>query len=192
MNEKTRCPWCGSDPLYVLYHDNEWGTPVRDESRLFEMLILEGAQAGLSWITILRKRQAYYRAFDGFDVDSVARYGSDRVGILLRDPGIVRNRRKVESAVSNARAVVKIRDEWGSFGVYLWSFVGGSPLINRWERPEQVPSETAISRAISKDMKRRGFSFVGPVILYSFMQSVGLVNDHLIGCFRHPSRERLP
>ncbi len=186
MNKKLRCPWCESDPLYVRYHDTEWGIPVKDDLRLFEMLVLEGAQAGLSWITILRKRQEYRRAFDDFDVESVARYGPDRVERLLRNTGIVRNRRKIESAVINAQAVIKVRDEWGSFGAYLWSFVDGSPLIGNWEHLDQVPSETRISRALAKDMKRRGFSFVGPVILYSLMQSAGLVNDHLIGCFCHP------
>ncbi len=181
----TRCPWPGDDPLYVAYHDQEWGVPVRDDRALFAKLLLDGAQAGLAWITILRKRENYYRAFDDFDPAKMAAYDDARIEALLQDPGIVRHRQKVHAFVKNARAYLTFREEEGSFGEFLWSFVGGEPMVNHWERMEQVPAETDESRAMSKALKQRGFSFVGPTICYAFMQAVGMVNDHLVGCFRH-------
>ena len=180
----TRCPWAGSDPLYLRYHDSEWGVPVHDDRHFFEMLVLEGAQAGLAWITILRKREGYRDAFDGFDPAMVARYDDRRVEALLGNPAIVRNRLKVESAVTNARAFLRVQEEHGSFDRYVWRFVDGRPRQNRWESMEEVPAETSESRAMSRDLKGRGFRFVGPTICYAFMQATGLVNDHLVGCFR--------
>jgi len=181
---RARCPWAGSDPLYTAYHDEEWGIPVHDDVRLFEMLVLEGAQAGLSWITILKKRARYREAFDGFDPRKVARYTPTRVEALLRDPGIVRNRAKVEGAVRSARAFLDVAAERGSFDTYVWEFVGGRPIRNRWRTLREVPAETAESRALSRDLRRRGFAFVGPTICYAFMQAVGMVDDHLVNCFR--------
>jgi DNA-3-methyladenine glycosylase I len=181
---KKRCGWAGSDPLYVAYHDREWGVPLHDDRRLFELLVLEGAQAGLAWITILRKRENYRRAFDRFDATRIARYDRRRVAALLRDPGIVRNRAKVEGAVRSARAFLEIVREHGSFDRYIWSFVGGRPIRNRWRTPREIPVETAESKAMSKDLRRRGFTFVGPTICYAFMQAAGLVDDHVAGCFR--------
>jgi DNA-3-methyladenine glycosylase I len=183
--QRTRCGWCGADELYVRYHDEEWGVPVRDDRTLFEFLILEGAQAGLSWITILRKREAYRRAFDGFDVEKVARYSDKKVARLLQDPGIVRNRLKIASAVTNARAFLKVQEEFGSFSRYQWRFVDGRPLVNRHRSLKQVPARTAVSDALSKDLSKRGFKFVGSTIVYAHMQAVGMVNDHVIDCFRH-------
>ncbi len=180
-----RCPWAGSDPLYRRYHDEEWGVPVHDDRHFFEMLILEGAQAGLAWITILRKREGYRDAFDGFDPAAVARYDDRRVAALLKNPAIVRNRRKIESAVGNARAFLRIQDEHGSFDRYVWQFVDGRPRQNRWGGMDEVPAETSESRSMSRDLKSRGFRFVGPTICYAFMQATGLVNDHLVDCFRH-------
>ncbi len=180
----TRCPWPGSDPLYLRYHDEEWGVPVHDDRHFFEMLVLEGAQAGLAWITILRKREGYRDAFDGFDPAVVAGYDDRRVVALLGNPAIVRNRLKVESAVGNARAFLRVQDEHGSFDRYVWRFVDGRPRQNRWRTMADVPAETAESRAMSRDLKRRGFRFVGPTICYAFMQATGLVNDHLVDCFR--------
>ena len=180
----TRCPWAGSDPLYLRYHDEEWGVPVHDDRHFFEMLVLEGAQAGLAWITILRKREGYRDAFDGFDPAAVARYDARRVEALLANPAIVRNRLKVQSAVGNARAFLRVQDEHGSFDRYVWRFVDGRPRQNRWRTMADVPAETAESRAMSRDLKRRGFRFVGPTICYAFMQATGLVNDHLVDCFR--------
>ena len=184
---KPRCTWCGTDPLYVRYHDDEWGVPVHDDRQLFEMLILEGAQAGLSWITILRKRAAYRKAFDRFDARKIARYDARKVRALLADPGIVRNRLKVEGAVRNARAFLAVQQEFGSFDAYLWRVVDGAPKINRPRTMKDVPARTAESDALSKDLKKRGFTFVGSTICYAFMQAVGMVNDHLAGC---PSRAR--
>ena len=186
----TRCPWAGPDPLYREYHDAEWGVPVHDDRHFFEMLILEGAQAGLAWITILRKRQGYRDAFDGFDPATVARYDDRRVATLLENPAIVRNRRKIESAVGNARAFLQVQEELGSFDRYVWRFVDGRPRQNRWRTMAEVPAETAESRAMSRDLKRRGFRFVGPTICYAFMQATGLVNDHLADCFRHAALAR--
>jgi DNA-3-methyladenine glycosylase I len=181
-----RCEWVPEgDPLYVAYHDEEWGVPSRDDRHLFELLILEGAQAGLSWATILRKREGYRRAFAGFDADAVARFGERDVERLLADPGIVRNRLKVESAIANARATLAVREERGSLSDYLWSAVGGEPKQNAWTALSEIPAETEESRAMSKDLKRRGFRFVGPTVCYAFMQAAGLVNDHVVDCFRY-------
>lgn len=181
----TRCGWCGEDPLYVGYHDREWGVPVRNDRRLFEFLVLEGAQAGLSWITILRKRDAYRRAFDRFDPNLVARYDARRVRVLLGDSGIVRNRMKIESAIKNARAFLAVQEEFGSFSKYQWRFVDGEPIVGRHRTLKDVPPRTAVSDALSKDLRQRGFSFVGSTIVYAHMQAVGMVNDHLVSCFRH-------
>jgi DNA-3-methyladenine glycosylase I len=179
-----RCPWPVTD-LDIAYHDTEWGVPVHDDRVLFEFLILEGAQAGLSWSTILRKRENYRRAFAGFDPARVARFTPARVARLLRDPGIVRNRLKVESAVTNARAFLAVQREFGSFDAWLWRFVNGRPLRNRWTSHRQTPARTALSDALSRDLKQRGFRFVGSTICYAYMQAVGMVNDHLTSCFRH-------
>ena len=180
-----RCGWAPeTDPLYLAYHDEEWGVPSHDERHLFELLVLEGAQAGLSWSTILHKREGYRRAFAGFDVETVARLGPRDVERLLADPGIVRNRLKVESTVNNAACVVEVQDELGSLDTYLWGFVDGEPIVNRWRSMAEIPAETELSAAVSKDLKRRGFRFVGPTGIYAFMQSVGMVDDHTIDCFR--------
>lgn len=179
-----RCPWATSD-LAIAYHDEEWGRPVHDDRTLFEFLILEGAQAGLSWETILRKRGRYRVVFDGFDPESVARYGPRKVESLLRDPGIVRNRLKIESAVRNAKAFLALSEECGSFDAYLWAWVDGVPVQNQWRSASQVPASTPLSGGISKDLKRRGFNFVGPTIVYAYLQAVGVVNDHLVTCPRH-------
>ena len=181
----TRCRWADNGtPLYVAYHDDEWGVPQHDDRVLFELLILEGAQAGLSWSTILNKRENYRKAFSRFDVRKVAKYDKARIATLLKDPGIVRNRLKVESAVVNARACLDVQKEFGSFDAYIWQFVGGKPRRNAWTSHEQVPAFTAESDAMSKDLKRRGFKFVGSTILYAFMQATGMVNDHTVDCFR--------
>jgi DNA-3-methyladenine glycosylase I len=179
-----RCAWCGEDPLYVAYHDHEWGVPVHDDQALFEMLCLEGAQAGLSWITILRKRPAYRAAFDRFDPKKVARFDGRRKQALLRNPGIVRNRLKIDAAVANARAFLAVQREFGSFDAFVWQFVDGKPLVNRPASMKDVPPRTAISDALSRDLKKRGFKFVGTTICYAFMQAVGLVNDHVVDCHR--------
>jgi len=192
MTEKNRCGWCGMDPLYVAYHDVEWGVPVFDDRTLFEFLILEGAQAGLSWSTILGKRQGYRRAFADFDPEKVARFSETRVAKLLADPGIVRNRLKVSSAVSNARAFLELQGEEGSFSDYIWSFVDGTPIQNRWRSLSEIPATTPLAGTISKDLKKRGFRFVGPTIVYAHMQATGMVNDHLVGCFRHREVAALP
>jgi DNA-3-methyladenine glycosylase I len=180
-----RCPWAGDDPLYQAYHDREWGVPVHDDRQLFEFLILEGAQAGLSWITILRKREAYRNAFDGFDPEAVARYDAGRVASLLTNAGIVRNRLKIASAISNAGCFLEVQSAFGSFDEYIWRFVDGQPRVNHWRQMAEVPAETPESTAMSRDLKARGFRFVGPTICYAFMQAVGMVNDHLVDCFRH-------
>ena len=185
MNAR-RCAWVPEgDPLYVAYHDEEWGVPSHDDRYLFEMLVLEGAQAGLSWSTILRKREGYREAFAGFDPAAVARFGERDVGRLLGDSGIVRNRLKVESAIANARATLAVQEELGSLDAFLWSFVGGEPRVNRWRSLGEIPAETEESRAMSKELKHRGFRFVGPTICYAFMQAAGLVNDHVVECFRY-------
>lgn len=185
-----RCPWCGSDPIYVRYHDTEWGVPERNDRALFEKLLLDGFQAGLSWITILRKRDNFRRAFDGFKPEKIARYDKRKVASLMKDAGIVRNRMKVEGAVSSARAYLDIMDEGPGFSNYLWEFVGGEPIVNRFRTIRQVPAETEVSRKISKDLKARGFKFCGPTIVYAFMQAVGMVNDHLVTCHRHQALVR--
>ena len=182
--ELIRCPWA-TNPLAVLYHDAEWGVPVHDDHRLFEFLVLEGAQAGLSWDTILRKRENYRAAFAGFDPAIVARFDRRKVARLLNDSGIVRNRLKIASAIQNAQALLKVAEEVGSFDRYLWQFVGGQPRINAWKQSHAVPARTAESDAMSKDLRRRGFTFVGSTICYAFMQAVGMVNDHLVTCFRY-------
>ncbi len=188
---KKRCAWAGTDPLYVAYHDEEWGVPVHDDRVLFEFLILEGAQAGLSWITILRKRDAYRRAFDGFDPAKVARYDARKIASLMKNAGIVRNRAKLESAVKNARAFLEVQREHGSFDAYQWRFVGGRPLQNRRRTMKDVPASTPESDAFSRDLKRRGFGFVGSTILYAHMQAVGMVNDHVVTCFRQREVARM-
>ncbi len=183
-NEKTRCDWARND-LSIEYHDAEWGVPQNDDRKLFEFLILEGAQAGLSWDTVLRKRENYRAAFDNFDYKKIALYDEKKQAELLQNEGIIRNRLKIKSAVQNANAFHKIQNEFGSFDKYIWSFVGGKPIVNSWKHLSEVPAKTEISDAISKDLKRRGFNFVGSTIMYAFMQACGLVNDHLVSCFRY-------
>ncbi len=183
---KNRCPWCGTDPLYTAYHDREWGVPLHDDRRLFEMLILEGAQAGLSWITILRKRENYRRAFAGFDVRKVAAFDAEHIAVLCADAGIVRNRLKIQAAVKNARAVLRIQERHGSLDAFVWRFVDGRPLQNAWQTLSQVPASTPAAEALSRELKRMGCTFVGATICYAFMQAVGMVNDHLVSCYRHP------
>ena len=183
--EPKRCPWPGSDPLYVAYHDEEWGVPERDDRALYEKLVLDGFQAGLSWITILRKRDAFRRAFDGFGPERIARYPQKKVAALMQDPGIIRNRMKIEGAISSARAWLELMETGPSFSVFLWDFVDGKPIVNRYKTIGQVPAETPLSRAISKELKSRGFKFCGPTIVYAFMQATGMVNDHLTTCYRH-------
>jgi DNA-3-methyladenine glycosylase I len=185
-----RCMWAGEDDRMVAYHDDEWGVPSHDDRHLFELLTLEGAQAGLSWSTILNKREGYRLAFAGFDPEAVARFSADDVERLLGDPSIVRNRAKVESTVSNARAVLDVQQEHGSLDAYLWSFIDGRPIVNSWRTLSELPAETAESRSLSKDLKRRGFRFVGPTICYAFMQTVGMVNDHTVDCFRYAQLTR--
>jgi DNA-3-methyladenine glycosylase I len=194
MKDVLRCGWCGTDPLYVAYHDEEWGVPVVDDRKLFEFLILEGAQAGLSWITILRKREAYRRAFAEFDPREVARFGARQKRRLLADAGIVRNRLKIDSAISNARAFLRVQEEFGSFARYQWGFVGGKPVVGRRRTLRDVPPRTPLSDALGKDLVRRGFRFVGSTIVYAHLQATGVVNDHLVGCFRHAqiARARFP
>jgi len=186
MKTKTRCGWASpADPQYAAYHDKEWGVPVHDDRRLFEFLVLEGAQAGLSWRTILLRREGYRRAFAGFDPEKVAAFDRRKIGALLKDPGIIRNRLKVESAVTNARALLAVQKEFGSFDRYIWSFVGGSPIRNKWRSMSQIPAVTPEAKSMSKDLLKRGFRFVGPTICYAYMQAVGMVNDHVVDCFRY-------
>jgi DNA-3-methyladenine glycosylase I len=182
---KNRCEWAGTDPVMVEYHDRDWGTPVHDDRTLFEFLILEGAQAGLSWSTVLNKRERYRQVFDNFDAAKVARYTEKKTAKLLADPGIIRNRLKVASAVRNAKAFLAVQEELGSFDAFVWQFVGGAPIVNRWRSLKQIPAQTAESDAMSRELKRRGFNFVGSTICYAFMQAVGMVNDHTVDCFRH-------
>jgi DNA-3-methyladenine glycosylase I len=191
IQKKNRCGWVGEDPLEVAYHDAEWGVPVHDDRVLFEFLILEGAQAGLSWWTILRKRDRYGAVFARFDPSAVARFGEDEIDTLVLDAGIVRHRGKIESTVRNARAFLEVQEAFGSFDDYLWRFVDGSPIQNRWERTLEIPARTPVSERLSRDLKQRGFTFVGPTICYAFMQAVGMVNDHTAGCFRHEDLRRL-
>jgi DNA-3-methyladenine glycosylase I len=180
-----RCPWPGADPLYQAYHDQEWGVPVHTDKKLFEFIILEGVQAGLSWITVLRKRENYRVAFDNFDWNKIAAYDAAKLETLLQNPGIVRNRLKVKAAVTNAKAFINVRAEFGTFNKYIWGFVEGKPIQNQWTVMKEVPAVTAVAERISKDMKKRGFTFVGPTIIYAHMQATGMVNDHLTSCFRH-------
>ena len=185
MPELVRCRWCLGDDLYLAYHDEEWGVPLHDDRMLFEFLVLEGAQAGLSWITVLKKRAAYRQAFDGFDFTRVAQYGEDKISELLENPGIIRNKLKIRSAIRNAGAFIRVREEFGSFDHYIWDFVGGKPVQNAWKHGSQIPAETPLSNKISRDLKRRGFNFVGPTIIYAHMQATGMVNDHTTDCFRY-------
>ena len=182
---KARCVWAGDDPLVIAYHDQEWGVPLHDDQRLFEFLILEGAQAGLSWITILRKRENYRQVFADFDPIKVAQFDQAEKQQLLRDPGIIRNKLKIEAAVTNAQAFLKVQEEFGSFDAYIWQFVNGNPIQNRWSTLSELPAQTSESEAMSKDLKKRGFKFVGPTICYAFMQAIGMVNDHTTDCFRY-------
>lgn len=185
ISEMTRCAWAGEDPLYVSYHDEEWGVPVYNDQALFAKLLLDGAQAGLSWITILRKRESYYAAFDDFDPEKMAHYDETKIAALLDNPGIIRNRQKVNAFVRNAQVYLTLQDELGSFSDYLWGFVGGSPIVNTWQTMPELPATSPESEAMSKALKKRGFSFVGPTICYAFMQAVGMVNDHTTNCFRY-------
>jgi len=182
---KKRCEWVGNDPLYIEYHDTEWGVPVYDDQKMFEFLILEGMQAGLSWLTILRKRENFRKAFDNFDAEKIARYDEKKVQELLNDAGIIRNRLKIQVAVTNARAFLRVREEFDSFSDYLWRFVDGKPIVNHWENLSEIPTRTPESDALSKDLKQRGFKFVGSTICYAHMQAVGMVNDHVVDCFRY-------
>lgn len=184
-NALVRCPWANSDCLSGHYHDSEWGLPMHKDRKLFEMLTLEGAQAGLSWITVLKKRENYRQAFDNFDEGKIARYDQETVNYLLSNKGIIRNRLKITSTIQNAQAFLRTQDEFGTFGAYIWQFVDGVPKINTWQIASQVPNKTAESDAMSKDLKKRGFAFVGSTICYAFMQATGMVNDHLTNCFRH-------
>jgi DNA-3-methyladenine glycosylase I len=183
MKDKVRCGWVGNE-LARVYHDEEWGVPVHDDRKLFEFIVLEGAQAGLSWDTILRKRECYRKVMDGFNPEKVARYGDKKIAELLAEPGIIRNRLKVLSAISNAQAFLKVAEEFGSFDAYIWSFVEGRPIVNRWEGRQQVPAVTKEAEVMAKDLKRRGFKFMGPTICYAHMQATGMVNDHTTDCFR--------
>ena len=191
MGAPARCPWCGDDPLYTAYHDHEWGAPSHDDAHLFEMLLLEGQQAGLSWITILRKRENFRVAFDGFDPERIARYTPARLEQLMGNAGIIRNRLKLNAAVKNARAFLAIQEEFGSFAQYIWSFVQGHAIQNRFRRMTEVPATSAQSDAMSRALKQRGFTFVGSTICYAYMQSIGMVNDHLLDCHRHPTIQAL-
>lgn len=182
---KTRCAWAGDDPVYQKYHDLEWGVPLHSDKKLFEFLILEGMQAGLSWITILKKREAFREAFDSFDYNKVAGYSQAKIDELMQNPGIIRNKLKIHAAVSNARAFLQVRKEFGTFNKYIWGFVDNIPLQNAWPSMQELPASTLLAEVISKDLKKRGFSFVGPTIVYSHMQATGMVNDHTTDCFRH-------
>ena len=188
---KRRCPWPGQDPFYVAYHDDEWGVPERDDRALYEKLVLDGFQAGLSWITILRKRENFRRAFDGFVPEKIARYTPKKVERLMQDAGIVRNRMKIEGAVASARAYLDVMEKGPGFSALLWGFLDGTPKVNRFRTRKQVPAETPISKAMSKELAARGFKFVGPTIVYAFMQAVGMVNDHLVTCYRHAACAKL-
>lgn len=183
--ETVRCDWAGNDPLYLAYHDTEWGVPVYDDIKLFEFLLLEGAQAGLSWITILRRREAYRQAFADFNPEIIARFDDHQVNTLLQNAGIIRNRRKIEAAISNAQAFLKVQEKFGSFSTYMWQFVDGKPLVNEWKDVFSIPAKTEQSEKMSRDLIQRGFRFVGPTICYAHMQAVGMVNDHLVHCFRY-------
>lgn len=190
MGEKTRCSWAGDLPIYIEYHDNEWGRPVHDDKKLFEMLILEGMQAGLNWITVLKKREAFREAFDGFDPNKVALYGEAKIQELLANEGIIRNRLKVNAAVTNAKAFLKVQKDYGSFDTFIWAYVDHTPIKNHWEKIGDIPATTPISDRMSKDLKKMGFKFVGTTILYAFMQATGMVNDHVTNCFAYQERNR--
>ncbi len=193
MNEKIRCPWAGELPIYIDYHDHEWGRPVHNDNKLFEMLILEGMQAGLSWITVLKKREAYRKAFDGFDPQKVALYGEEKIEELMQNEGIIRNRLKINSAITNAKIFLEVAKKHGSFDAFLWRYVDNTPIIGHWKRIEDVPATTPLSDQISKDLKKMGFKFVGSTILYAFMQATGMVNDHLSDCFvYHETESKTP
>ncbi|MFO7896640.1 MAG: DNA-3-methyladenine glycosylase I [Candidatus Cloacimonadales bacterium] len=183
-DNKQRCAWCQNDPLYQQYHDSEWGVPVWDDQKQYEFLVLESAQAGLSWLTILKKRENYRAAFADFDFEKVAKFDEDKIEQLLSNPGIIRNRRKIEAAINNAKIFIKLRQEFGSFSNYLWQFVEHKPLVNHWQELTDVPAQSDLSREISADLKKRGCKFIGPTIIYSHLQATGLINDHLIGCYR--------
>lgn len=185
MEEKIRCGWCVGDPLYEEYHDREWGVPLKDDAGIFEFLILETFQAGLSWITILRKRENFKKAFDNFDYRRIANYSEEKQTELMQNSGIIRNGAKIRAAISNAQAFIMVQEEFGSFSRYIWSFVNGSPIQNEWQDSKEVPATTAVSEALSKDLKKRGFKFVGPTVVYAHMQATGMVNDHVTRCFRH-------
>lgn len=185
MTEKKRCPWGLSHPVYVDYHDLEWGVPVREDQKQFEFLVLESAQAGLSWLTILKRREGYRRLYAGFDAEKVARFDEARIATMLQDTGIIRNRLKIESSINNAQRVLEIQNQYGSFCSYFWAFVEGSPLVNHYQELSEIPATTPLSDAVAKDMKQRGFRFLGSTTLYAHMQATGLVNDHLVDCFRH-------
>lgn len=188
QTEIIRCDWCGTDPLYQQYHDTEWGIPCREDKKLFEFLLLESAQAGLAWITVLRKREGYRKAFAGFEVDKVARFNQRSVERLMKDASIVRNRQKITSAINNAKQFMAVQDQYGSFADYLWGFVDGTPILNHWDTLAEIPASTTLSDTISKDMKQRGFRFFGTTICYAYLQAMGVVNDHLVSCsFRHGS-----
>jgi len=186
----NRCGWSITDPLMIEYHDNEWGVPVHDDRKHYEFIVLDGAQAGLSWQTVLRKREAYREAFDNFDFGKVARYNEKKIDELLENPGIIRNKLKINSAVQNAKAFLDVRKEFGTFDKYIWQFVGGSPIHNSWKSLRELPAKTPVSDAMSKDMKKRGFNFVGSTICYAYMQAAGMVNDHTTGCFRYKELKR--
>jgi DNA-3-methyladenine glycosylase I len=191
IEKKSRCEWCESDPLYIAYHDEEWGIPVHDDRHLFEMLLLEGAQAGLNWLTILKKRENYRKAFHAFDPEKIAKYSQRDIQRLLNDPGIVRNRLKIESTIKNARGVLDIIQEFGSFSSFLWRYVNNRPRQNAWKSLRDLPARTEQSDMVSNDLKKRGFNFIGSTICYAFMQSVGMVNDHIVGCFRYAEVKKM-
>jgi DNA-3-methyladenine glycosylase I len=182
---KTRCSWCGNDPLYVKYHDTEWGVPVYDDKNLFEFLILETFQAGLSWITVLRKRENFKNAFDNFDYEKIAKYDENKFEELIVNSGIIRNRLKINATITNARAFIEIQKEFGTFSKYIWGFVNNKPVLNQWTSSNEIPAKTEVSDKLSADLKKRGFKFVGSTIVYAHMQATGMVNDHIVGCFRH-------
>ncbi len=190
-DSKDRCEWCGSNEIYIAYHDDEWGVPVHDDNHLFEMITLEGAQAGLSWFTVLKRRQSYRELFDNFDPKKIANYNEAKLEDLVQNPGIIRNRKKILSTRTNAKAFLQVQDEFGSFDNYIWQFVNHNPIQNSWRRLSELPSKTPISDQMSKDLKKRGFSFMGSTICYALMQSIGMVNDHLIFCFRHQEVKNL-
>ena len=185
MVEKKRCDWSGSDPIYVEYHDHEWGVPVRDDRKQFEFLVLESAQAGLSWLTILKRREGYRRLYEGFDPEKVVRFDESRIQTMLKDTGIIRNRKKIESSINNARRFLEVREQYGSFCNYFWGFTDGKQVANHYKSMNEIPATTSLSDTITKDMKQRGFQFLGSTILYAHMQATGLVNDHIVDCFRH-------